>query len=157
MAFRFVHIITKKSIGASVFVLYLAICIDECNNIIQKYFLNIYLWKLINHAQNHKLQPASTTTTLPTRRVGWNRCDIFDATNFHTRTSKCTQSRLRAWARCFCFVSSCSPQFNVKRRDTKGFALFSYILLTRTLFVFKYYVWYIVYLYYCLYEVYSPR
>lgn len=64
-----------------------------------------------------------TTTSLPAGGVGWNRGNIFDATNLHRRTGQSAQSRLGSGSGSLGFVATSSAQLDVQGGDSQGLAL----------------------------------
>jgi hypothetical protein len=65
------------------------------------------------------LETTTTATTLAASAIGWYRCDVLNATNAHTRTSKGTQSSLTTWTWSLGTVTAHSANLDVQGSDTE--------------------------------------
>jgi len=67
-------------------------------------------------------ETTTTTTTLPARRIGRSRRNIFDTADLHTGTGEGAESGLSAWTGSFCAVSACGADLNVEGCDAEFLA-----------------------------------
>lgn len=88
------------------------------------------LFKVIkqNKKSSWQLQPPTTTTSLPSGRVGGDGCDVLNAANLHVGTCQSSQCWLSPGTGSLGLVATRSSQLDVQGCDTQALALLSYIL-----------------------------